>query len=243
MLSNDLTAQINGVLGGSDPYFAAADFAVTSSRSKTRNGTPGGEVQIVYRHLSDCNFTALIPGEKTKNEQQYDPDYDITVRTRPGRALREEMLRVRGTSYLLREIAEWLTIVKTEASAIPINREMERQRARIDEVAARFDTIEDEYLTREEAEALSERLTTLEGQFEAKIVEMTRDEQEREKQLKHLHAELETLRGQLQTFTKSGIVRRMMATIFKIGRNPAVQKLALEAAEKGIDKLLPPHSG
>ena len=241
MINKDLLHDIQTALSQTDAWFTNVDFNIASESTK-RLAQQGTALTIVYTHLAGCEFHGFIPNRKSKIGE-YNSDFSIAVTVRPGEALHEEHFDVVGIPKMLEAIREWLGRIKAELRAIPLAREVERQRKHIDEMAAQLADQADQYLTREEADALRDRLTQLEDQLVAAANQATKDAEERKKETAAIHNEIEALRNQVATFTKGGIVRRIFAALYRLAQNPNVQKLALDAAEKGVDKFLPPHHG
>jgi hypothetical protein len=55
-------------------------------------------------------------------------------------------------------------------------------------------------------------------------------------------ASLADVGTEAEVATKQGWLRSFASRLSWIATNPAAQKIALEAAERGLDKLLPPHT-
>lgn len=199
---------------------------------------------IVY--LCDPRFMlqGTIGTSKAEKKDGYGAtDFRIILSTRPGEATETEKLSVWGTGALLEEVQKWLLRIRDELSSGPLARELEQQRAHIQELAKKAEEIEDSYFSRAEAESWKAKLSEIEGKLAETIKASSADRDSQKKELEALHREMEALRQQVDMLSKKGFLRRFGGWVMRIAQSPEAQKLIAQAAESEIQKYLPPHHG
>src|SRR5438477_189409 len=117
---------------------------------------------------------------------------------------------------------------------------IEDQQNQIDEIFEKFDSIQDEYFTEDEASELKNRLDKLEENLQAEIRTKNEDKKIFEQEISKLHTDIDTLKQTISSFKKKGWLRSFTGKIFKWSKNSENRKL-LADGYKVIREFLPEH--
>ncbi len=199
--------------------------------------------RIEYVHDTRYCFRARIPASKTPAPTKYEEDrrdFHFSVGVSPGEAGTDETIEVIGIEKLLHQVGEWAGRVDDELKASWAGRQLEQQRARIEELVARLDGSGADALTQADTDKLQENLSALEEKLAAAITEAEKDKTVRDAQLAKLHEDIEYLRQQVGGLNKASTWRLILTKVlWFVAKNPRVQELAFKAAEHEIAKLNP----
>lgn len=241
MLNEALKQRIYANLGRGN--LLPLDFVILTEND-TNTKSKDSFFRINYVHEARYSFRARIPGSKTSAPTKYDADrldFHFPVDVSPGEAGTDERIDVIGIESLLQQVGAWAGRVDEELKASWAGRQLEQQRAQIEELVARLDGSGAEVLTQADADKFQQNLSALEEKLAAAISEAENDKAKRDAQLAKLHQDIEYLRDQVGSLNKASTWRIILSRVFWfIAKNPKVQELALKAAEHEIDKLLPP---
>jgi chromosome segregation ATPase len=139
---------------------------------------------------------------------------------------------------LLSGITEWVIRVRNELRAIPIYRKIETQQQELEEMLKQFSDLPNEYFSQEEAEKLKQKLEQMEEQLKQSLEQSIADKKELEEKVKSLHADMETLRQNLQVLKKRGWVNSLLVKAANWVKDPSNRELLKSGAEVAQSLLL-----
>ncbi len=234
-MKNSLARRINNTLL-QNPNFQALDFSI-------RDDYRGP--QLLYNY-SDKKYyfqfklpseSKVIEVEKKNNltkkvNIEEEEIYEFTGTFSPGKYNESETFKVNSFEKVLSKISDWQTYLHGELISSYAYREIELRDIKIEEIRKsideKFSKMEfenkNEYLTKEEAKEIIERLSELEKEIEdiLKIEIENQDNQKHELEL--LHLEFKLLKDTTKSLNKQNWMMRLITSISNWGLDPNNQK-------------------
>ncbi len=193
------------------PYFHSDDFQIVNESFRSRNSV-GATLLVKYRFQDKYQFRAVFSGktERVKEEDNYLGRKEtiekkvIAISISPGELMSTENRNVYGYSGLESAFSNWLDNLRDELRSIPIIMQIEQQQEEINNLLENVENLSDDFFTREEADALVEKMDKLEEMIRQSIRDALKDEKIIEKRLREIERDFEVLREQISTLTKRG---------------------------------------
>lgn len=191
-------------------FFDVADFEITSLEQRDAN-----KLQIVYKYDDKYYFVAVIPRAKPSSN-----DYKIRITEAPGEINEKETNVVDSKYSLTSSIQQWLRRVKEELHAVPIVREVNEQKQKLEEIFDRLKDVEDVAFTREEAATLKAELDSLREQLIAQIQNSSSNKSELEGKIESINNDINSLKTNVEILNKPNWLRVAIARLNKWGQSP-----------------------
>jgi hypothetical protein len=161
------------------------------------------------------------------------------VTARPGDLFSAEHTSVPDATALLAAIRRWVDRIETELAQRPLNREVRRQQGELEKLAKQFDTLPDDYFTREEARDLRFRLDEFEKQLAAQMRQSAENKRESDAALSSLHVDISQLKERIDVLTKKGWSKFLLVRLARWASDPRNRDLLASGAET-VKNLLGP---
>ncbi|MFL5481943.1 MAG: hypothetical protein ACJ8AK_07110 [Gemmatimonadaceae bacterium] len=161
---------------------------------------------------------------------------DFSYMAAPGSVAQRESGTV-STYHLSGTIQEWANRVLEDLVAPPVMRQISEQSKAISEMLSQFDTLEDEYFTKEEAAEMRRKLDELETNLLAQLESADANQKELRRKADQLHKEIETLKGTVESLKKPGFAGSVMVRLSSFFNDPENAKL-LKTTTAEIGKQL-----
>lgn len=161
---------------------------------------------------------------------------DYTYLAAPGSVAQRESGMV-STYHLNGTIQEWAGRVLEDLVAPPVMRQISEQGKAINDMLAQFDTLDDEYFTKDEAEEMRQKLDELEKSLLAQLESADLGQKELRRKADELHKEIEMLKSTVESLKKPGFAGRVVVRLSSFFKNPENAKL-LKTTTAEIGKQL-----
>lgn len=206
-------------------YFLENDFEIASNyRSNTYSLT------IKYLYDPQYYITLSIPDMK---KEKYE-EVKISGVICPGDIGIQERVLIEGKNGVIELLGNWLRRIKEELFAEPIKREIENQKTQIEEIIKNMNKLDDDFFTKDEAEELKNKLSSLEKDLKKNIQDTEQNEENYKNKISALEKDMEMLRTTLTTFKKKNWARSFAVRIgnwFKDSDNTKLLKNGIEIAK------------
>jgi len=189
--------------------FESYDFKI-SSESNAYNTM----LEIEYKIQSEFLLTFKIPSSVTSKEGSSDY-YLFSGTVCPGPISYQESFNFKGLQGIFNTIERWLDCIWEELTSNPIVKYIESQQEQINDIFEKFDSIDDEYFTKVEAEDLKNRLDELEKTLKDEAIKLNKDKELLQNELIKLHTDIETLKLTITSLNKNGWLKSFTGKIFK----------------------------
>lgn len=209
-------------------FFKDQDFDI-----RTTDRSNDSSLVVQYRYDPQYSISVTIANKITPSEG----DFAISGNATPGDMTRTEVIKMFGRSDFTVYLQAWLRRLKAEIDAVPMSRLVEEQRIEIEQIYARFGTIEDEYFTREEANALRLKLDELEQQMVERIAEAANGSAAADRKITELKSDFEGLKGSVESLRKPGWLKAFATRTSQWVRDPENRAL-LEDGTKIVKGFL-----
>lgn len=208
MLRQTILIKIKEVIDN-DSNFSSSDFSF-QTEYKT--------LKITYEFDNSYYFKMDIPSEisqlsrteketsnfgmVTKHKAYEYEQYEFSGTISPGQVAIEEKIKFESQENIYKYIKNWLENLWVEITNQPQIRKIKELEEQIIGVKAKFDHVNEDFFTRDEADSLKERLDTLEKRFKEKLEIEIEDKELLIQTLDELHKELEKLKKQTTILNK-----------------------------------------
>jgi len=218
MIKKSFNAEIVDALTRS-AYFTQYDFVISTAPRRDRMS-----LTIHYRYEPRYQLTASVPPELANGKH-------IPVTVLPGSVAEQEKTTCYGKDDLLGRIAEWADDLRAELKAIPLSREFEAERARVEALVAQLADLPDEYFTRAEADELRARLEDLEARFVDHLNATVDESAANNERLEHISREFDMLKSSVDVLSKPSWATSFLAKCARWLRDPANRSLIVDGAD------------
>jgi hypothetical protein len=202
--------------------FDSSDFKIESDATKSNSFTM---LTIIYSIEPKYEIVFKIPTSMTSDKDTYSSYYALSGSVCPGPLSYDETFTFKGEKGIFERISIWLTCIWEELSSNPIIKKVEAQQQQIDEIFEKFETIQDEYFTEEEAIELRKRLDDLEETLKGQIKQTQEDKKIFEQEVEKLHIDIDTLKQTIQSFKKKGWLMSFTTKVFKWAKDSENRKM------------------
>jgi hypothetical protein len=176
---------------------------------------------ITYKYRPGIVFQiSTKPGDKTKREISY----------KPGTVWANVTMDADDGYDVTGAIREWLYSILELLSLSPVERRIEEQRIKIEEILTSMKEFPNEYFSAEEAEDLKSKLDALEATLTESIRKNATDQKEMQAQLDKLRTEMETLKLTLGSLKKPKWYQSLGTRIGLWMSDPKNQQALLQGA-------------
>lgn len=224
MLKTSFILELKKVIAKSN-YFLENDFEIVSSfRSNIYS------LSIKYIYEPQYNISLSIPD---KRNEKYE-EVKISGTVCPGEIGNQERVMIEGKRGITDLLNDWLLRIKEELFSEPLKRELENQKAQIEEIIRNLNKLDDGYFTKEEAEELKMKLSDLEKDLKKNIQEADQNEEIYKKKINALENDIEMLKTTLTSFKKKAWAKSFATRIgnwFKDSDNTKLLKNGIEIAK------------
>ena len=220
--------------------FDSTDFKIESvkeQRSKNEYTT----LTIRYSIESKYMIVFKVPNSETQDDNGYRTYYSFSGSVCPGPLAYEETFSFKGERGIFERITIWLNCIWEELSSNPVVKKVESQQQQIDEIFEKFEklgNISDNYFTVEEANALQERLDSLEAIIKEQITQNQNDKELFEQEVIRLHTDIDTLKETILCLKKKGWLKSFTSKVFKWTKD-SENRLLLKDGYAMIKEFLP----
>jgi hypothetical protein len=221
MVRQAFLKELNDALNKSE-HFEEHDFRIAWKAASI-----GYDLQITYRYDESFGIVAHV-GEEVEDGQR---EIGIYGTAKPGDIGTSETFKVYGRAKFFAYVKQWLGRLRSELQAIPINRVVEEQRKQIEELIGNFAKLPNEYFSRDEAEALKQRLEALEQQMIDAIVKSSSDDEDVSGRVESLERDFLVLKENIDTLKKPGWARAFATRVTKWTYDPENRKLIADGIE------------
>lgn len=217
-----------------EDFFSQHDFEITAI------GDSENILSIKYRYDEKYFFNAQIPSEKFTKKTDYGPTeiYNIRTSLSPGEMGSHEQVNFEGLSDMLRGIKEWLSWLKDDIIAAPLNRKVTEFEKEVTHLSSKLDEIEDGYFTVEEAKDYKKKLDEMYEVFESTLREEMTNKKKLDEELVKIKKEIQTLKLTIESLKKKQWFKSVIVRFVNWSQNPTNRKL-LAAGGKLVKGLLP----
>ncbi|GAB6109079.1 hypothetical protein [Fusibacter bizertensis] len=171
---------------------------------------------------------------KSIRKNQVDEIYEFSGYMKPGRYSENESFTVETFEDLLIKLSNWLKYLNQELSESHIYRQIKKQDEKIDEIKKKIeehfkeqnnnDDKVEEYLTRDEANDLIERLNEIEKVIKEKLYETIELETERDEEIEKLHNEFDDFRDATTYMNKENWFKKFLVSVATWSFDPQNKK-------------------
>jgi ABC-type phosphate transport system auxiliary subunit len=149
----------------------------------------------------------------------------------PGEINNFETFTVKDKAEFLDAIKIWVSILASELEGIPERRELEEQRAKLEDLLKSTSEMADTFFSKEEADSMMVRLQDLEEQMKRQLEEAAKSKEEADIKIKVLREEFEVLKASLGYMTKKNWAKSAMVKVFEWMKDPTNRKLLKSGAD------------
>ncbi len=192
-----------------DVNFSSSDFSIKTEYKS---------LKIVYEYDNEYFFQVDVPYEISKlsktqketttlgmitkhMEREYEA-YEFSGKIRPGQVAVEERIQFEGPDKIFNYLKTWLENLWVEITIQPQVRKAKELEEQIIDIKSKCENISEDYFTRDEADALKQKLDILEQNFREKLEIEIQDKILLFQALDELHKELEKLKSQTTSLNK-----------------------------------------
>ena len=187
----------------------------------------GYDLLLAYRYDDNYYLSAHVDGA-IENEQR---DVAIFGIAQPGDIGVTENFRVYGRTRFVAYIRQWLMRLRAELEALPINRLVEEQRQRIEDLIGQLDDLPNEYFSRTEAQELKDRLDRLEEQMVSSVIANAAKDEDVSKRVTALENDFAALKENVEILKKPGWARAFATRVTKWMYDAENRKLVSDGVE------------
>jgi Zn-finger nucleic acid-binding protein len=234
---------LNQVLRAIDQsgYFKSEDFSVTTTdtdyESKLRLHFLYDEryfleatIPIKKSALDNTGFVAALQSKRFA--------FCISGTTSPGEMSTQEPFECENIDGLQKVVLQWIERLKSEFRMAPIFRELDLQKEKLDQMMAKVECVPDEYFSRQEADALRQRLDDLESRLTEGLNQRKQDKDEVQNQVNAIHSDIEMLKDALNNLKKPGGAKIFTIRLFKWASVPENREMLSSGAHLAKDLIL-----
>jgi hypothetical protein len=222
-------------------YFKSGDFLITTNdndyESKLRlelayEGKYFLEARIPIKKspLDNTGFDAVLRPARFV--------FSISGETSPGDMSTREPFECENADGLQKIISQWLARVRTQLQMAPAIREVDLQREKLEQMAAEMESFPDEYFSKQEADALRQRLDDLESRLTDNLNQKAQDKDKAQKEMSAIHSDIEMLKEALDSLKKPGWVKALTVRLLMWGSVPENRELLNSGAHIAKDLIL-----
>lgn len=192
----------------------------------------GKEVIITYRYMDNFKYEVNLRSS------------EMRATFTPGDILKTENGLFKNKHDLLNSINDWVGYIDNEFDRMPEFRAINEQDQKIKEIEEMLSGFEDEPFKSSEIEELNRRLDSLQEDLESKVNEDIERDKERDKIIKELRGEINTLKMQSYTLSKKNWLLSFSTKMYVFTqKHPKIAKLAgvaiLLSIPEGIKENIP----
>lgn len=215
--------------------FEVIDFKIESRK----NGISSTSLVITYKFKPEYKIAFQIPSQETHKEGK-DPYYSFSGSVIPGPLSYTEQFSFQGQDGVFSKISKWLDSVWEELSIDPRIRTIEEQQEQIDEIFEKFDSLNDDFFTKDEALEIKKKLDELEEILKSQLTQNSEDKKKLEEEITKLHTDIDTLKQTIGSFNKKGWLKNFTGKVFKWTSDSENRKL-LKDGYSFVKEYLPEH--
>jgi hypothetical protein len=231
MFSRQFLTSINKDIA-SISHFNENDFVIVSETSRGEENQEY-RLEIAYRFNPEYKLTATV----TLDEGPIEYHKDMRVITCPGSTYNLEVDRV-SSEELATCIRTWLKRIETELLEAPYKRDLRDQQEQINKIVEQFQDLPNGYFTREEGDALRQKLADLEERLVENLTVSIEDQFELMQKTQVITKDMETLKNNITALDKRGWTTSLLVRSLGWLKDPVNRKVLTSGAQVAKDLLL-----